>query len=84
MDLGCNFVTDDDETNTTPECRDGIDNDGDGLVDHPADPGCSFPDDTREFPEPACSDGVDNDGDTFTDFGEDPQCVSATDSREDV
>ena len=29
-------------------CSDGQDNDGDGTVDHPADPGCSGPDDGDE------------------------------------
>ncbi len=39
------------ETTTEPgstECSDGIDNDGDGLIDHPADPGCWGTSDTRE------------------------------------
>lgn len=31
-----------------PACADGLDNDGDGLVDHPADPGCVFPNDDSE------------------------------------
>ena len=26
-----------------PDCEDGIDNDGDGLIDFPADPGCESP-----------------------------------------
>lgn len=30
------------------ECQDGIDNDGDGRVDHPDDPGCSSPTDDSE------------------------------------
>ncbi len=33
-----------------PQCRDGIDNDGDDLVDFPNDPGCSNPDDNDEGP----------------------------------
>ena len=66
-----------------PECRDGLDNDGDGLIDM-ADFGCSNPDDTREFPNPRCSDGIDNDGDTFTDLPADLQCASESDSREDI
>lgn len=33
---------------TDPECSDGVDNDGDGRVDFPNDPGCSSPDDTSE------------------------------------
>ncbi|MCA9585347.1 MAG: hypothetical protein KC657_08315 [Myxococcales bacterium] len=31
-----------------PACADGLDNDGDGLVDFPADPGCAFPNDDSE------------------------------------
>lgn len=31
-----------------PECRDGVDNDGDGTIDYPGDAGCSGPDDTIE------------------------------------
>lgn len=31
-----------------PACRDGIDNDGDGKIDHPSDPGCASPGDTNE------------------------------------
>ncbi len=30
------------------QCRDGLDNDGDGLVDHPDDPGCVDADDLAE------------------------------------
>ncbi len=30
-------------------CRDGVDNDGDGFTDHPADTGCSDPLDTSEL-----------------------------------
>lgn len=31
-----------------PECSDGIDNDGDGKIDFPADPGCTSPQDDDE------------------------------------
>ena len=54
------------------ECNDGIDNDGDGLIDC-NDPDCQFP--------PAielgcnCADGVDNDGDGKID-SLDPKCAS--------
>ncbi len=68
-----------------PECRDGIDNDGDGKVDHPADPGCDSPDDETESPDPTkpeCSDGIDNDGDGLTDYPADLGCSSATDNSE--
>jgi len=33
---------------SSPECSDGADNDGDTLVDFPADPGCANADDTDE------------------------------------
>lgn len=36
---------------TLPPCRDGEDNDDDGFVDHPSDPGCSGPDDQDEVDE---------------------------------
>ncbi len=48
-----------------PTCEDGLDNDGDGLVDGD-DPDCVPP------PED-CDDGVDNDGDGLAD-GDDPDC----------
>jgi hypothetical protein len=49
-----------------PACRDGLDNDGDHLVDL-ADPVCSGdPSFSRE--NARCQDGLDNDGDTFVDF----------------
>jgi len=35
-----------------PACEDGIDNDGDGLIDYPADPGCLSPDGTTEVNSP--------------------------------
>ena len=55
----------------TPRCSDGADNDGDGLVDYPADPGCGSPNDDSE--NPACDDGIDNDGDGLKDLA-DPGC----------
>ena len=39
---------------------DGIDDDGDGLSEHSADPGCNNLIAPRENPQ--CQDGVDNDG----------------------
>ncbi|OIO52948.1 hypothetical protein AUJ46_06460 [Candidatus Peregrinibacteria bacterium CG1_02_54_53] len=32
----------------SPQCSDGIDNDGDSKIDHPADPDCTSPDDDSE------------------------------------
>ncbi|NNL68007.1 MAG: hypothetical protein HKP30_17295 [Myxococcales bacterium] len=53
-------------------CSDGLDNDGDGLIDFPADPGCSYPGFSLE--DPQCQDGVDNDGDGLVDLA-DPGCA---------
>ena len=50
-------------------CSDSLDNDGDGLVDYPADPGCVDASDLSERdPFLFCDDGADNDGDGRTDF----------------
>ena len=63
-------------------CNDGIDNDGDGLIDFPEDPDCDSAADTDEARVPRCADGLDNDGDGFIDFGEDPSCSSLLDDDE--
>jgi hypothetical protein len=55
-------------------CRDGNDNDGDGLIDL-ADGGCRDADDPSE--EFDCSDGLDNDGDGWADHPDDPGCETA-------
>jgi hypothetical protein len=66
-----------------PQCDDGLDNDGDTLVDFPADPDCaSASDDVEATPAPACSDGLDNDGDTLVDYPADPGCASAVSTTE--
>ncbi len=62
-------------------CSDGIDNDSDGLIDFPDDPGCAGPQSPTE--NPACGDGMDNDGDLLVDFPSDPECGTATDNSED-
>ncbi|MGH0035504.1 MAG: FG-GAP-like repeat-containing protein [Myxococcota bacterium] len=72
----------------TPDCADGLDNDGDGLVDHPADPGCAAPEAPDE--DTGCQNGLDDDGDGAIDFDggasrnggtplapADPQCHAA-------
>lgn len=51
-----------------PQCRDGFDNDGDGLTDYPDDPGCAGSDASNE--SPACNDGIDNDGDGLIDLAD--------------
>ena len=61
---------------TTYACSNGIDDDGDGKTDYPADPGCTSTTDTNEYNAPpppppttyACSNGVDDDGDGKTDY----------------
>ena len=62
-------------------CGDGFDNDGDGLVDYPADPGCSSLGDSDET-NVQCSDGIDNDSDGNIDFPADPECASPDDTTE--
>jgi len=60
-------------------CNDGIDNDADGLIDFPDDPGCRF--NNGNFENPECSDDVDNDGDGHVDL-DDPQCNASWDNQE--
>jgi hypothetical protein len=60
----------------TPDCspcKDGFDNDGDGVTDFLGDPGCTSGADLSE--EHDCEDGLDNDGDGLRDFPEDPDCA---------
>ena len=63
-------------------CEDGLDNDGDGRTDYPADLGCSAAVDGDETDLPACLDLRDNDGDARTDYPGDPGCSSALDNDE--
>ncbi|MGQ0700609.1 MAG: OmpA family protein [Panacagrimonas sp.] len=63
-------------------CADTLDNDGDGLIDFPGDPGCSTADDNDEIDPPQCSDGKDNDGDGLIDFPSDKGCTAAEDTDE--
>ncbi|MCB9358687.1 hypothetical protein H6503_02030 [Candidatus Woesearchaeota archaeon] len=74
--LGCDYT----------ECSDGQDNDGDGLVDYPNDPGCLSYSDTDEYNiitvVHECSDGIDNDGDGSADYPYDFSCSSPTDDDE--
>ena len=80
---------------TESECGDGTDNDGDGHIDFPNDPGCRNGDSNFEYA--ACQDGRDNDGDGKIDFdgglsvfgpgdpritGADPHCVNSYRNRE--
>ena len=66
-----------------PLCSNGADDDADGQIDYPADPGCAAVDDNDETDPamPACSDGADNDGDGAID-GDDPGCAGPADPNE--
>src|SRR5690606_9496644 len=72
-------------TCTLTACNDGADDDGDGLIDFPADPGCTGIDDQDETDDcpggptcPACGNGADDDGDGLVDYPDDPGCGSAS------
>ncbi len=67
------------------ECSDGVDNDSDGVIDYPAEPGCDAPtdsDETDPVTAPACANGVDDDLDGSTDWPDDPDCLAASDDSE--
>jgi hypothetical protein len=57
-----------------PACADGVDNDGDGLTDFSADPGCAAA--FASLEDPACDDRLDDDHDGRIDLA-DPDCRSA-------
>ena len=70
---------------TVTLCSDGIDNDGDGLIDYPSDPGCVSYTDNSELNSVSlfvCSDGIDNDGDGLIDYPSDPGCSNGLDMSE--
>jgi uncharacterized repeat protein (TIGR03806 family) len=61
-------------------CRNGIDDDGDGKTDYPADAGCRSADAPRE--QTGCSDGIDNDSDGLIDSPSDVGCEAPWDDIE--
>ena len=64
-------------------CDDGLDNDGDGNADHPADLGCDdVTDDSERSSAWECDDGLDNDRDGLADHPLDPDCESPTGTSE--
>lgn len=75
-----------------PTCDDMDDEDGDGKLGYPTDPGCTTAADNDEADTctatpgavgcPECSDGLDNDTDTKIDYGMDTTCLAAADSSE--
>lgn len=77
-----------DRVGLTFGCADGLDNDGDGLIDQ-ADLQCYGPyhaesaDGLGRKPQDVCADGLDNDGDGFVDR-DDPECAFASQTSEEV
>lgn len=64
-------------------CSNGLDDDLDGLVDSPSDPGCNSPTDSSErAAHLACDDGLDNDGDGDIDYPNDSNCISVETASE--
>jgi hypothetical protein len=69
-------------------CENGVDDDGDGLVDAGADPGCDDANDASERSSAlVCDDGLDNDADGHVDFSPtpgagDPGCEGPSSSLE--
>ncbi len=77
------------ETCEPPECRDGNDNDGDGKIDFPNEPGCADTEDNTELDDcpdgpgcPQCGNQRDDDADGQIDLGADPGCAHAADPFE--
>ena len=78
-DDGTGSGDDDAGNNVEFDCTDGVDDDGDGLVDCAdpdcaADPACSGDDDTSSGPQEDCINGVDDDEDGDVDCA-DPDCA---------
>ncbi|MEM9492401.1 MAG: hypothetical protein AAGC55_24860, partial [Myxococcota bacterium] len=78
----CDFGT---ATCRLTDCNNGVDDDGDGLIDD-LDPGCTSADDDNEAPNPSpppqCADSSDNDGDGQIDYPADSDCDNAADDDE--
>ncbi len=66
------------------KCNNGIDDDGDGLIDYPSDPGCSSNGDNNERGTIECDNGLDSslDADILADYPNDIGCTSAFDTSE--
>ncbi len=84
--LTCHAVTAGAPTTCAPFfCADGLDNDADGKIDFPAEPGCTMArDDDEANPAvlPECGNGGDDDGDALVDYPADLGCKSASDAAE--
>jgi uncharacterized membrane protein len=74
-DFSGNRVLRVDLTTFPTRCANGIDDDGDGAVDFPADPGCiSAEDEGERSPRHVCDNGLDDDGDGAADWPADAAC----------
>ena len=66
-----------------PDCSDGLDEDADGLVDYPDDPGCEDAfDESESSAALVCDNGLDDDGDQLVDYPEDDGCEDLLDASE--
>jgi|JI10StandDraft_1071094.scaffolds.fasta_scaffold03329_6 hypothetical protein len=77
------------ETCQPAACNNTTDEDGDGFVGYPTDPGCTGPSDGDEVDDcpsgpgcPVCSNDLDDDSDTQIDYPLDLGCVSAAGATE--
>jgi hypothetical protein len=71
------------DTITQPDCDDGLDEDADGLIDYPDDPGCASVADASEHSQAlTCDNGIDDDGDGLVDYPQDPGCEDPFDPLE--
>jgi hypothetical protein len=74
-DYGQSTIPEDLVFTITPDCNNGVDDDGDGWIDFPAEPGCFSAANASE--SPVCDNGQDDDGDGLTDFvGGDVDCLA--------
>jgi hypothetical protein len=71
---------------STYGCADGLDNDFDGRIDYPADPGCVDAADPNERSTKQCDNGIDDDHDGKIDWrgdgSGDPHCVNLIDNND--
>ena len=89
-DIGCLDEQDEDERDPEdgepiPQCFNQLDDDGDGIIDYPFEPGCiGKGDDDEADPRvlAACANGRDDDEDAIVDFPADLGCVARGDNDE--
>ena len=68
-----------------PRCSNRIDDDGDGIIDFPLEPGCAGAgddDETDPSVSPSCGNGLDDDSDGLVDYPNDPGCAGVGDRDE--